>query len=99
MSAIRKLCAAALGAAIAVAGTAVAGTTTAYAAEFEFELHHFLGPKAPAHRLMLEPWAQPIMDASGGRIAIEISRQCRWVAARRSFRARCATAWWTWPGS
>ena len=71
MSAIRKL-GAALGAAIAVAGTAVAGTTTAYAAEFEFKLHHFLGPKAPAHRLMLEPWAQSIMEASGGRIAIEI---------------------------
>ena len=67
MNVFRKLGAAALGAAIAVAGT-----TATYAAEFEFKLHHFLGPKAPAHRLMLEPWAQSIMDASGGRISIEI---------------------------
>ena len=67
MSAIRKLGTAVLGAAIAVAGS-----TAAWAAEHEFKLHHFLGPKAPAHRLMLEPWAQSIMDASGGRIAIEI---------------------------
>ena len=67
MSVIRKLSAATLGAAIAVAGSTAAG-----AAEFEFKLHHFLSPKAPAHRLMLEPWAQSIMDASGGRIAIEI---------------------------
>ena len=48
------------------------GSTAASAAEYEFKLHHFLSPKAPAHRLMLEPWAQSIMDASGGRIAIEI---------------------------
>jgi len=67
MNVIRKLTAAALGAAIATAGS-----TAAWAAEYEFKLHHFLGPKAPAHRLMLEPWAQSIMDASGGRIAIEI---------------------------
>ena len=67
MSVIRKLTAAALGAAIATAGS-----TAAWAAEYEFKLHHFLGPKAPAHRLMLEPWARSIMDASGGRIAIEI---------------------------
>ena len=67
MSVIRKLSAAALGAAMAVAGS-----TAACAAEFEFKLHHFLSPKAPAHRLMLEPWAQSIMEASGGRIAVEI---------------------------
>ena len=67
MSVIRKLSAAALGAAIAAAGP-----MAAYAAEYEFKLHHFLSPKAPAHRLMLEPWAQSIMEASGGRIAIEI---------------------------
>ena len=67
MSVIRKLTAAALGAAMAIAGS-----TAAWAAEYEFKLHHFLSPKAPAHRLMLEPWAQSVMDASGGRIAIEI---------------------------
>lgn len=55
--------------ALAVALTA---GTSAVAAEFEFTLHHFLGPTAAAHRLMLEPWAQSVMDASDGRIAIEI---------------------------
>lgn len=44
----------------------------ASAADFEFKLHHFLSPKAPAHAKMLEPWAQSIMEASEGRIKIEI---------------------------
>ena len=44
----------------------------AQAAEFEFKLHHMLSPKSPAHSKMLEPWAKRIMDASEGRIAIEI---------------------------
>jgi TRAP-type C4-dicarboxylate transport system substrate-binding protein len=56
-------------AAIAIAATS---STTAFAAEFEFKLHHFLSPKAPAHTKMLEPWAQRIMDASDGRVNIEI---------------------------
>ncbi len=51
---------------------ALAGSTGAFAEEFEFKLHHFLSPKAPAHTRMLEPWAQRIMDASDGRIKIEI---------------------------
>lgn len=54
------------------AAMAAASTTTAYAADFEFKLHHFLSPKAPAHSKMLEPWAQRIMAASDGRINIEI---------------------------
>lgn len=45
---------------------------SAGAQEFTFKLHHFLGPKAPAHAKMLEPWAQRIADASDGRIKIEI---------------------------
>lgn len=60
----RKL---AIGAVLSV----VAGTS-AWAAEYEFKLHHFLSPKAPAHAQMLVPWAQNIMDASQGRIEIEI---------------------------
>ena len=47
-----------------------AGVTQA--AEFDFKLHHMLSPKSPAHSQMLEPWAKRIMDASEGRIAIEI---------------------------
>src|SRR5215475_9643999 len=44
----------------------------AQAAEFEFKLHHLLGPKAPAHTKMLAPWAAGIEQASGGRVKIEI---------------------------
>lgn len=55
-------------------GAALTGLTAgaASAADFEFKLHHFLSPKAPAHTKMLEPWAQSIMDASDGRVKIEI---------------------------
>lgn len=57
----------------AAAVLAVAGHGTAEAeAEVELTLHHFLGPTAPAHTKMLEPWTQRIAEASGGRIAIEI---------------------------
>jgi len=45
---------------------------SAGAAEFEFKLHHFLSPKAPAHTKMLAPWAERIEKASNGRIHIEI---------------------------
>lgn len=57
-----------------VAGLALALTTAgaAFAADFEFKLHHFLSPKAPAHTKMLQPWADRIMAASDGRIKIEI---------------------------
>lgn len=46
--------------------------TAAQAAEFEFKLHHFLSSKSPAHELMLQPWANKIMEESAGRIDIEI---------------------------
>ena len=51
---------------------ALASSTAAFAQEFELKLHHFLSPKAPAHTKMLVPWAQRIMDASDGRVKIEI---------------------------
>ncbi|MCV0427395.1 MAG: TRAP transporter substrate-binding protein [Roseibium sp.] len=55
-------------------GTAlfVLGTTSAYAADYEFKLHHFLGEKAPAHSKMLAPWAKQVEENSGGKVAIEI---------------------------
>jgi TRAP-type C4-dicarboxylate transport system substrate-binding protein len=40
--------------------------------EFTLKLHHILGPKAPAHTRMLEPWAKRIEEDSNGRIKIEI---------------------------
>ncbi len=50
----------------------VSASNVSLAAEYEFKLHHFLSPKAPAHAKMLEPWADRIMKASDGRIKIEI---------------------------
>lgn len=41
-------------------------------AEVSLKLHHFLGPKAPAHTKMLMPWAERIQKDSGGRVKIEI---------------------------
>ncbi|MBJ3775434.1 TRAP transporter substrate-binding protein [Acuticoccus mangrovi] len=63
----RTILAAAAG---AVAATLLSGA--ALAQDFTFTLHHFLGPKAPAHTKMLVPWAKRIEDASNGRIKIEI---------------------------
>lgn len=59
-----------VGAAALAAGLTMAGGVSAQ--EIELKLHHFLSPKAPAHTQMLEPWAQRIMDASDGRVKIEI---------------------------
>ncbi|KAB2920019.1 MAG: TRAP transporter substrate-binding protein [Hyphomicrobiaceae bacterium] len=36
------------------------------------KLHHFLGPKAPAHTAMLEPWAKRVEQAAGGKVKIEL---------------------------
>lgn len=54
----------------AIALGLAAGAATAQ--EIQLKLHHFLSPKAPAHTQMLEPWAQRIEEASGGRVSIEI---------------------------
>lgn len=59
---------------VAAASAILAGglATGAAAQEVTLTLHHFLGPKAPAHTQMLVPWAQRIEQASGGRIKIEL---------------------------
>lgn len=44
----------------------------AMAAEYTLKLHHFLGPKAPAHSKMLVPWVKKIEEASNGRVKIDI---------------------------
>ncbi|MGV8855765.1 MAG: TRAP transporter substrate-binding protein [Devosia sp.] len=55
-----------------VLATAALTSAASAQAEFVLKLHHFLGPKAPAQTQMLEPWAQRIEKASGGRVHIEI---------------------------
>ena len=46
--------------------------TQALAQDITLTLHHFLGPKSPAHAKFLEPWAKKIESESGGRIKIEL---------------------------
>jgi TRAP-type C4-dicarboxylate transport system substrate-binding protein len=61
---------------LAAAGAALAAPATidraAAQAPVSLKLHHFLGPKAPAHVAMLEPWAKRVEQASGGKVKIEI---------------------------
>ncbi|MFT6556546.1 MAG: TRAP-type C4-dicarboxylate transport system substrate-binding protein [Sneathiella sp.] len=54
----------------AVAGLMLSGTASA--AEITLKLHHFLGPKAPAHSKMIVPWAERIEKATNGRVEIKI---------------------------
>ncbi|HEX6268346.1 MAG TPA: TRAP transporter substrate-binding protein [Burkholderiales bacterium] len=54
------------------AGAALGALSSATAAQTVLKLHHFLGPKAPAQTQMLEPWAQRVEKAAGGKVKIEI---------------------------
>lgn len=65
----RQFLAAAAG---ALSAPALARSAFAADPEFTLKLHHFLGPKAPAHTKMLEPWAQRIERDSGGKVKIEL---------------------------
>ncbi|MFK7994318.1 MAG: TRAP transporter substrate-binding protein [Granulosicoccus sp.] len=47
-------------------------TSSLFAQEFTFKLHHLLSAKAPAHTQMLVPWAKAVEENSGGRVKIEI---------------------------
>jgi TRAP-type C4-dicarboxylate transport system substrate-binding protein len=53
-----------------VAGVLLSGA--AGAQTINLKLHHFLGPTSPAQVKMLEPWAQRVEKASGGKVKIEI---------------------------
>lgn len=52
--------------------TAALLSSAVSAAEITLKLHHFIGPKAPAHAKMLVPWADRINKASNGRVEIKI---------------------------
>ncbi len=53
-------------------GLTVLGAQGALAADHEFKLHQFLGANAPAQTKMLQPWADAVAEASGGKVHIEI---------------------------
>ena len=42
------------------------------ATDFTLKLHHFLGPKAPAHTKMLLPWVNKVEELSKERVKIDI---------------------------
>jgi len=58
--------------AIVVGAACTALSSVAGAQQITLKLHHFLGPKSPAQVKMLEPWAQNVEKASGGKVKIEI---------------------------
>ncbi|WP_108501635.1 TRAP transporter substrate-binding protein [Paracoccus indicus] len=58
--------------AAAVALPAYMRKAWAQSPQVDLKLHHFLGPKAPAHAKMLQPWADRIREQSEGRINIEL---------------------------
>ena len=58
--------------AAAFAATAIGAPSILRAQTLNFKLHHFLGPKAPAHTAMLEPWARAVEANSDGAVAIEL---------------------------
>jgi TRAP-type C4-dicarboxylate transport system substrate-binding protein len=59
-------------AALAVAAACAALAAPAAAQTINLKLHHFLGPKAPAHGQMLVPWAERVEKAAGGKVKIEV---------------------------
>jgi TRAP-type C4-dicarboxylate transport system substrate-binding protein len=56
----------------AVAAACAALAAPVSAQTINMKLHHFLGPKAPAHTQMLVPWAERVEKASGGKVKIEV---------------------------
>ncbi|GMG82154.1 TRAP transporter substrate-binding protein [Paralimibaculum aggregatum] len=57
---------------LAATATALGLAGAAPAADVTLTVHHFLGPKSPAHTRLIEPWAERVEAQSGGRIAVEI---------------------------
>lgn len=51
---------------------ALLGRARAAEPEVTLKLHHFLGPKSPAHTDMLKPWADSVMNDSKGRVKIDL---------------------------
>ena len=54
------------------AAAAMLAAVSVQGADFTLKLHHFLGPKAPAHTQMLEPWVEKVEELSKGRVKIDI---------------------------
>lgn len=65
---MKNLITAALTGAVALGLSASIG----FAQEVTLRCQHFLSPKASVPQFFMEPWAQKVMDESGGRIKVEL---------------------------
>ena len=87
---------------IATGAVLAATGGTAIAQEVTLTVHHFLGPRAPIHAQLLEPWAERVEAQSEGRIAVEIfpsmSMGGRPPELYRQVRDGFADIVWTLPG-
>ncbi|AJE46175.1 TRAP transporter substrate-binding protein [Celeribacter indicus] len=57
---------------LAATALATVAAGSAVAQDVTLIVHHFLPPVANAHKVMLEPWAEKVMEESDGRIDIQI---------------------------
>ncbi|MBX2804821.1 MAG: TRAP transporter substrate-binding protein [Hyphomicrobiales bacterium] len=75
---------------------------SAGAADVTLTIHHFIGPKSPAHTKLLQPWADRVSQQSEGRIAVEIfpsmSMGGKPPELYRQVRDGFADIVWTLPG-
>ncbi|GAA0285260.1 TRAP transporter substrate-binding protein [Rhodovulum strictum] len=61
-----------LAAALAASTGLLWASGAAWAQDYTFKLHHFLGANSPTQTETLEPWARAVEERSGGRVRIEI---------------------------
>jgi TRAP-type C4-dicarboxylate transport system substrate-binding protein len=57
---------------VAVAAAVLGGVSSARAEEVTLKVHHFLGPKAPQHAKVVEPWCEKLAKESNDRLKCQI---------------------------
>jgi TRAP-type C4-dicarboxylate transport system substrate-binding protein len=55
-----------------LAGVLLVALTPARAQEVTLTVHHFLSPQSPAHKELIQPWADRVQEQSGGRIEVKV---------------------------
>ena len=89
-------------AAFATASGVALAAGAGWAQEVTLTVHHFLGPKSPAHTKLIEPWAERLETQSDGRIAVEIFPSMSMGGSPpelyRQVRDGFADVVWTLPG-
>lgn len=87
---------------LAIAAAFVLSAGPAHSADVTLTVHHFLGPKSPAHTKLIAPWAGRLEEQSNGRIKVEIfpsmSMGGKPPELYRQVRDGFADVVWTLPG-